>query len=494
MKEGIVRPSASRMAILINIALLTFMATLDGSIVNVALPTMAVSLSTDTGTIAWVVTSYLLAIAASILLFGKIADSIGMTKVFLGGVGLFAFGSLLCGVSPSFPVLVAARIIQGLGASAAMATNQGLVAMLFPPGERGKALGILGSFVALGTLSGPPLGGLITDFLSWHYVFLINVPIGAAVLYFGIRSIPDFPGTAKAKPDFVGAALFAASMVALFASFIRGGEKGFGDPAVLAGLVAFAALFPLFVFRERRAQTPLIDTALFRNGLFTLSLACGFLSFVAISASTIVLPFYLQNARHLSPSAAGLLMMAYPLVLAVVAPLSGRLSDRIGSESLTFAGLLTVAAGLALMATLDGASPMPRVLAYVAVMALGNGMFQSPNTSLIMSSVPRAALGVAGSLNAFIRNFGMVFGISAAVSLLYGLMGAYLGTPVFSYVPGRDDAFFHGMGGTYLAAAAACAVGAAFTLVRLVGAGRPPKASPEPAPVPAADSEGAAKD
>ncbi len=460
--------SPDRMLILFSILPLTFMATLDGSIVNVALPTMARSLSTGTGAIAWVVTAYLLAIVSLILFFGKLGDVIGMSRVFLGGIGLFSIGSLLCGISFSFPALVASRVVQGVGAAAAMATNLAIIAKVFPPTERGKALGLVGSFVALGTLSGPPLGGFITDALSWPYIFLINVPIGLIAFFFGLRVLPKDAPDEPAGIDVPGALLFACATAALFGSIIIGGERGYRNAPVAAGFIVSAVSYAAFYFRERRTSAPLLDFSIFSNSLFVLSLFCGFLSFVSISASSIMLPFYLQNALRLSPSFAGLFMMAYPLVLAVVAPASGRLSDKIGSEILTLVGLTLGGVGLLLLSTVTEATPLKAVLGYVLATAVGNGMFQSPNTSLIMSSVPRKSLGVAGSLNGLARNFGMAFGISASISLLYILMSFKIGRPVFSYVEGRTDVFFFGMRGVYLAAALVSLFGSALTAYRLV--------------------------
>lgn len=452
---------------LINIALLTFMATLDGSIVNVALPRMATSLSTDTGTIAWVVTSYLLAIAGSILLFGKIGDSLGMRRIFLAGVAVFSLGSLLCGLAGSLALLVLARVLQGIGAAAAMATNQGLVAMIFPAEERGKALGIMGSFVALGTLSGPPLGGFITEALSWHYIFLINVPVGIFVLAAGLRIIPRVNTPSRARQDVTGAALFALSMTALFGALILGGERGYRDPLILGGFATFLVTFTAFILRERKVANPLLDLRIFRNGAFSLGLACAFLSYLALAASNLVLPFYLQGPLGLSPARAGMVMVSYPLVLAVIAPLSGRLSDRIGTDLLTLAGLSLTTAGLFFMCFQEAGSPLWTVILAISVMAAGNGLFQSPNTALIMSRVPRSAMGVAGSLNAFIRNFGLVSGVSAAVPLLYGLMGTRLGRPVFSLEPGTDEAFLWAMRGVYLAAGSLHAIGVFLTAGRM---------------------------
>ena len=409
--------SKNRMLILINVVLMTFMATLQGSIVNVALPSMAERLSVSGEAIAWVVTAFLIVVTSTILIFGKLGDVLGKTKVFLLGVAMFTFGSLLCGLSGSFPLLIAARVVQGIGAAGAMATNQGIIAQTFPKNERGRALGIAGSFVALGSLVGPPLGGFLVSFVSWNFIFFINVPIGVVVLLMGMKILPD-------------------------------------DRASQEGM-------------ERVLNPFRLSLDIFRNRVFSLSIFCALISFVAISSAMIIQPFYLQNVMRYSPATTGFIMMANPLILLFVAPVSGHLSDKIGSEFLTFLGLSITTIGLLLMSTLTEYSSLAVLILFVAVMSIGSGMFQSPNTSLIMSSVTVDRLGAAGSINAFMRNLGMVIGTALSTTLLYDLMSGKLGYSVSSYVEGRASVFIYGMKYVYIVSAAICGVGALLTAYRL---------------------------
>jgi len=459
----------NRMLILINVVLMTFMACLDGSIVNVALPKMAGKLSVSTESIAWVVTSYLIVIAASILIFGRLGDIKGKTRVFKWGVIGFTLGSLLCGLSNSFLILIIARVIQGVGAAGAMATNQGIIAQVFPKNERGKALGISGTFVALGTMVGPPLGGFIISVLSWKYIFLINVPIGIFTLIMGTRILPHSIKNTKEKVDSKGAVLFSVAIVALFGSIIIGEDRGYNQPLILLGFAIAVVAMAAFIFIEKKMDVPLLQLKIFENTLFSLSIFCGFISFVAISCANIIQPFYLQNAIKYSPAVTGLIMMAYPLILSIVAPISGHMSDKIGSEFLTFMGLLMTSLGLFLMSTLNEHPNLPILIVFIAIMSIGNGLFQSPNTSLIMSSVPHNRLGIAGSINALVRNLGMVFGISLATTLLYNRMSSKLGHHVVNYVNGRDDVFIYGMRWVYITAAVICVAGALLTAFRLYG-------------------------
>ena len=458
----------NRKMILFNVVLMTFMATLDGSIVNVALPVLSEKLGVTTSSVSWVVTAYLIAISGTILIFGRLGDIVGKTKVFKFGVLLFAFGSLLCSVSGSLVLLVVARVVQAVGAAGAMATNQGIITQVFPKSERGRALGISGTFVALGSMAGPPLGGFILDALSWQYIFLINVPIGIVVFILGMKILPRTEQKVKEPLDGKGAALFAAATVALFGALIIGQEVGYGNPAIIAAFAFAVVTLLIFIRTEKKSGTPLLQLDIFKNRLFSLSIFCGFISFVAISCSNILLPFYLQNTMKYSPSVTGLIMMVYPIVLSVVAPISGHLSDKIGSELLTLLGLIFTSLGLYLMAILTAASPLHVLLLIICVMSLGNGMFQSPNTSLIMSNAPGHMLGIAGSVNALVRNLGMIFGTALSITLLYGRMSSKIGYHISDYIVGRDDVFIYGMKGVYIAAGTICLLGVVLTAYRLL--------------------------
>lgn len=458
----------SRWIILVIVIMSTFMSTLDGSIVNVALPKMATALGVTTSTIQLVVTSYLVIIAGTVLIFGRLGDILGKTKVFKFGLGLFTVGSLLCGITSSFPILIVARVIQAIGAAGAMANSHGIITEVFPTNERGKALGFNGTAVALGSLVGPGLGGLIVGTSRWEFIFLINVPIGLLSLFFAFKLLPNSHKAAKGRLDGIGAILFMLFIIPLFVALGQGLNRGFTDPIILMGFVVAAVSFIAFLFVERKREDPLLQLTMFQNKLFSLSIFCGYITFIAIFCSNIIQPFYLQNVLAFTPQHTGLILMIYPLILTVVAPISGTLSDKIGSEFLTFIGLSLVSIGLLLMSTLNEHSTILNLVLFTAIMSVGMGLFQSPNNSLIMSTVERNKLGIAGSINALIRNLGMVCGIALATTLLYSRMSYKIGHRVTDFVVGRNDAFIYGMRTVYITAAVICAVGTILTLFRLV--------------------------
>lgn len=459
----------NRWAILFIVLMTTFMATLDSSIVNVALPVMAKSLNVTSAGIQLVVTSYLIIISATILVFGRLGDMLGKTKVFKFGIALFTLGSLFCGVTSSLPILILARVIQAIGAAGTMANSQGIITQVFPANERGKALGITGTFVALGALVGPALGGFIVDAFSWEYIFLINVPVGIITLFYGFKILPKANKKIKEKLDGLGVLLFMLTIVPLFVAIGKGQEVGFTKPIVLLGFLITVISFIAFIKQEKKLENPLLQLQIFENKLFSLSIFCGFLSFVAIFCSIIIQPFYLQDVMKLSPSTTGLVLMMYPLILSVVAPLSGHLSDKIGSEILTFIGLALTSVGLLLMSILNENSSIISMLIYIAVMSIGNGLFQAPNNSLVMSTVPKNKLGIAGSVNALVRNLGMVCGIALSTTILYNRMSYKIGYHVTDYVVGRSDAFIYGMKIVYITAAVICITGSVLTSFRLFG-------------------------
>ncbi len=457
----------NRWVILFIVVMVTFMSTLDSSIVNVALPVMSKSLDVTTARIQLVVTSYLIVISATILVFGRLGDLFGKTRVFKFGLALFTLGSLFCGITSSLPVLVLARVIQAIGAAGTMANSQGIITEVFPANERGKALGITGTFVALGALVGPPLGGFIVDATSWECIFLINIPIGIITLIYAFKVLPKEKKIAKGKLDGLGALLFMFTIVPLFVALGQGEDVGFNNPLILLGFLIAIISFIAFIMVEKRREHPLLQLQIFENKLFSLSIFCGFLSFVAIFCSIIIQPFYLQDVLKFSPATTGLILMIYPLILSIVAPISGHLSDKIGSEILTFIGLLLTSVALLLMSTLNENSHIITMVIFIAAMSIGNGLFQSPNNSLVMSTVPKDKLGIAGSVNALVRNLGMVCGIALSTTLLYNRMSHKIGHHVTDYVVGRNDAFIYGMKTVYITAASICMLGAILTFLRL---------------------------
>lgn len=456
----------NRWIMLIIILLATYMATLDSSILNVALPKISTSLHVTTSEVEWVVTSFLITVTATILIFGRLGDIIGKTKVFKFGIIVFTLGSLICGLTNSFLILVLARVIQAIGAASAMANSQGIVTQIFLANERGRALGLVGAFIALGSMTGPPLGGLIVSVIGWKYIFLINVPIGIIVFLMALKIFPNIDKTKNEKIDRKGALLFVIAMSAFFVSIEQGQNTGYDNPLIILGLIVSIIAFISFLIVEKKSDVPLLHLSIFKNSLFSTSIICALISFIVLSASNIILPFYFEDAKQISPAITGFYMIVSPIVLAVVAPFSGYLSDKIGSEILTLIGLILISLGLGLTGTLNENSPIIMIMLFIVIIAVGEGMFQSPNNSLVMSSVPKTKLGIAGSVNALIRTVGMVLGTSIATLLLYNRMSSKIGKKVLNYINGKPDVFMYGMRFVYICAGILCAIGAVITAIR----------------------------
>lgn len=364
-------------------------------------------------------------------------------------------------------MLVLFRVIQAVGASMTMANSQGIITEIFPPSERGKALGLIGTFVSLGSIAGPSLGGLIVSSLGWEYIFWVNIPIGIIIITAGWRMLPKDITFVKEKLDLLGSILFSLFIISLFSGLLLGQQTGYQDIRILIAFTITVFTFFLFLRVESQKSNPMLQMSLFKNPSFSISILCGFLTFVATFCFNIIAPFYIQNILHLSPFNAGLLLMLFPVTMAVAAPLSGALSDKIGSELLTFAGLFVMVMAQVGFATLHNGSSVMKLGLLVALLGVGNGLFQSPNNSLVMSSVPRSQLGIAGSVNSLIRNIGMVVGISVATTILFSVMSSKAGYLVTDLIPDRPDIFIDGMHIVFIGSAVICLISALLTGWRL---------------------------
>lgn len=455
-----------RWSIIIAVGLFTFMSTLDGSIVNIALPIISKKMDVPMNQVEWVVSIYLMTVCSCLLLFGKIADSIGKIKIFKIGTVVFVIGSFLCGIPHSLEMLLFARIVQAIGASMTMSTNSGIITEVFPITERGRALGLIGSFVSLGSIAGPGLGGLILAKFSWSYIFWINVPVGLITILFGQKVLPKDITKSGKKVDFAGFVLFALFIISLFGGIFIGQELGFGTTYPILLFVAAIVSAVAFYRIENRKKRPLVEFKMFKNSLFTLSLMTAMMIFVTNFFSNVLMPFYLQNTRNYSASFAGLLMMVFPIVMIIGAPVSGWITDKIGPEILTLVGLITLCGAQLVYLLLGEYSSLAVFVIASVLMGLGNALFQAPNNTIVMGSVDKKDLGVAGSLNSLARNFGMVVGISLATTVLYSAMSHRFGQKVTTYIKERPDVFIYGMRITYFVAFAICLLATILTAIR----------------------------
>jgi len=334
------------------VAMSIFLGTIDGSIVNIALPTLVKELNTDFATVQWVVLAYLLGISTLILSTGRLGDMIGKKPVFTTGFIIFTAGSVLCGLAPTVYWLIAFRVVQSVGASMTMALGIAIITEAFPPGERGKALGIGGAIVSVGIVIGPTLGGLIIDALSWRWIFYVNLPIGIIGTLMAIRFVPNFKPTGRQKFDFLGAITLFVSLLALLLALTMGQQLGFSNSRILVLFGIWLIFLIAFLFIEWNVNQPMIDLRLFKHSLLSVNLVTGFITFIAIAGALILMPFYLENILGYEPRQVGFFMAIVPIGLGIVAPISGSMSDRFGTRPITVIGLMFLVVGYLAMSTL----------------------------------------------------------------------------------------------------------------------------------------------
>ncbi|MGX6970000.1 MFS transporter [Vagococcus bubulae] len=459
-------PSKNRWLVLVAIGLFTFMSTLDGSIVNIALPVMSKDMHIPMNQTEWIVSIYLMTVCACLPLFGKIGDSIGKIKIFRIGTITFVLGSLLCGVFHTFELILLSRVIQAIGASMTMSTNTGIITEVFPLSERGRALGMIGAFVSLGSIMGPGLGGVILAQFSWEYIFLINVPIGILTILLGQKVLPKDSTKSGAKIDFIGFMLFATIILTLFGGIFIGQELGYTHTSPVLLIIIALITMVIFYRIETKKNNPLIQFSLFKNKVFTLSLLTASMIFVTNFFTNVVIPFYLQNTRGYSASFAGILMMVVPFTMIIGSPVSGYITDKVGAKLLTFVGLILITISQLLYLTLGEQTSLIFFVFASIFVGLGNALFQAPNNTLVMSNVEKKDLGVAGSLNSLARNLGMVVGISLSTTVLYAAMSHHYGQKVTTYITGRPDVFIYGMHAVYITSFVICLIATILTGIR----------------------------
>jgi EmrB/QacA subfamily drug resistance transporter len=427
-------PRADRIhpwVILVAVGLTLFMNTIDGTIVNVALPTLTRELSTDFATVQWVVLAFLLGLTALMLSMGRLGDMIGKKRVFTVGLILFVLASVLCGLAPGVYWLIAFRFVQAVGAAMTLALGVAIVTETWPPQERGRAIGTTAGIISLGIAAGPVLGGLILQALSWRWIFFVNLPVGLVALVLVWRFVPAVPPLRRAERfDFLGAGLTGIALLAFALAMTFTQTLGLLAWPTLALLALAGVTLVLFVRVEQGLPAPMMDLSLFRHRSFSLNLFTGFLSFVAIAGVVLLLPFYLQLVMGLSQRQVGLLMGVVPSVLAVLGPLSGTLADRFGTRPVSLVGLALLVLGYLSLTRLDVFSTPSQFVWYLLPVGLGMGTFQSPNNTAIMNTAPRARLGIASGMLSMTRTLGQLTGIALLGAFFAARLQAHAGRPV----------------------------------------------------------------
>ncbi len=443
------------------LALGTIMATLDISVVNIALPTLSRSFGVPLTTVEWVVLAYVLTITGLLLALGRLADRYGRRRIYGIGLALFTLASALCAAAHGAHLLIAARTLQGLGAAMMTANSAALLIVSFSPEERGHALGAFGAAVGAGLALGPPLGGALVQSLSWRWIFIINLPVGLLALALLRRRLPpDPPPGSGPKLPLAGAAMWCAALVLFMLALSRGPSHGWGVAGVGPLLGLAAALLAGFALMERRAADPLLPVADLQGPLgiaVTLTLVGNLVS-IAVAFH---LPLYLEEVLAFGAGRSGAWLAVLPATALVLAPLAGRWSDRWGTRPLTVTGFGLTAAGLVTLAGV-GVAPHPaRILAGMAAVGVGQGLFAVPNARALLSAVPPERLGLANGLQGTMRNLGIAGGAALTAALLATRFAAHGGgTLAAGALAARErQAFARATEETYLVMAAIAALG-----------------------------------
>jgi len=457
---------ARRAALLVTL-LASFLTPFMASSVNIALPSISREFGADAVRLAWVATAYLLAAAALLLPFGRLADIHGRRRIFFWGTLAYTAASLACGLAPSLGALIGLRALQGAAASMIFATSIALLSSVFPPEERGRVLGINVAAVYLGLALGPSLGGVLTEQLGWRSLFLANVPLGLAIALLLARRLRGEWAEARGERfDLAGTLILGTALSLLMLGTPEVGRAGgWLLPAGVGGLVAFVAW-------ERRVRHPLLDIGLFvRNPVFAFSNLAALINYAATFAVTFLLSLYLQVVKALGPQAAGLVLIAQPLVMAACSPFAGRLSDRVQPRGVASAGMALTAVGLALLTALGPRTPLPAIVATLGLLGVGFGLFSSPNTNAVMSAVERRHYGVASATLGTMRLAGQMVSMALASLVFAHIVGR---VPIAAAGP---EEFLRSLRLAFLLFTVLCALGvfaslARGTLRRGAGAGR----------------------
>lgn len=429
MRQPATRPVTDmRTTTLIVVTLASFLTPFTGSSVNIALPSLAGELNLDAITLGWVATAYLLTTAIVLVPSGRLADIYGRKRVFLGGITIFGLASLLIGLAPTGGILIGFRVLQGLGAAMISSTGIAILTSVYPANEKGRVLGFNTAAVYVGLSVGPTVGGFITQQFGWRGVFLANIPLAALAAVLTIWRLGGEWAEARGdKFDVLGTVIYALALLTLIYGFsLLPAPSGFALIAV--SIVAFA----VFLVWEGRTASPILDIGMFKNNtVFTLSNIAALINYSATSASGFLLSLYLQQIKGFTPQVAGIVLISQPIVQALFSPLAGRLSDTVEPRLLASAGMSMTAVGLFMFSFLSPDTPDEVIILVLMLLGLGFGLFSSPNTNAVMSSVQRRLYGVASATLSTMRTVGQTLSIGMAVLIFAIVIGHVEITPAY---------------------------------------------------------------
>lgn len=424
-----------------------FMSALDESIINVSIVSMAEYFKTDQTHVQWIVLVYLLVIVGLSALAGYLGDRYSIKLVFQIGMIIFSIGSLICALSITLPMLIVARIVQGIGAAGILANGNALITRFTDEERRGLAIGLTALIAAMGVVVGPVIGAILTQYTNWQYIFWLNVPIGIVGIVYLQFALPGTPSVnnVNQKGDALGSIIFALFMTIFILSITLFVEPLLDRPMMWSAIAFIVSMLLLtaFILWEKRAKSPFIDLALFKNKKFTIGISCALITYISLNSIAFQLPFFMQKMLDFEYIKIGAVIVGVPIGLAITAPLSGKLSSKFDARLLSSFGLIVI--GLCLLSLSIFLSLDIHLAVFVlisTIIGLAIGIFTSPNSNSVMSSVKKEKIGIASSLLSLSRNIGYSIGTALSTTIFYSILdriqrtnpGSVLESPL-NYVP-----------------------------------------------------------
>lgn len=404
-----------------------FMSTLDSSMVNIALPTIMQDFHSPMAAIEWVVLIYLLTITATLLFWGHLGDRFGRGRIYGAGMLIFALGSLACTLSTTLLLLIISRFGQALGAAMLMATGPAIIKDSFPHEQLGRTMGLIGVSVSLGLMSGPSLGGFLVEYFSWRFMFFITVPIGLIFAVLAIKFLPMTRPDSDETIDWSGAITWASALLLITLALTHITAKIWSPATTLILFMAGGGLILFFISLEKRNPHPLLPLHLFKSRYFSMGIVSAILSFIVLFTAIMLTPFYLNRLWELSPSMTGLVMMAVPASIMVLAPLAGWLADHFEKRLIATSGLVISTTAVLLLSATTTSSSLLAITTSLAMLGAGQAMFLSPNSAAVLGTTTARQAGSTAALLATARNLGMLLGIAFATLLFTIIFSAQTG-------------------------------------------------------------------
>lgn len=456
-------------ATVITVALGTFMSSIDINAVNVALPLIQSGFHTSIAVVEWVVVAYLLTLCATQLTFGRIADLYGLKKIYVTGFIGFTISSLFCGFSVNIIMLIVFRVVEAMNAAMMMSSSSAIITNAVSSANRGKALSLTAVAVAVAACAGPSLGGIMTTYFGWNSIFFINLPIGVIGTYLAIHYIKkDMPSSSK-RFDSIGSVLIMISLILILMPIDEMSKSTIRPVLIIASIVIGIILLITFLVHESRCDHPILNLNLFRNKVFVSSNFAATFFFMSLYILMFLLPYYLQKQRLFSPSDTGLMMLPMSLAMIITAPVSGAISDKFGSRLISCIGLSILAIDIIFLSTFRSNTSVIMLIIAFACIGIGSGLFNTPNNSTVMGSVPVKSRGIAGATIGTMKNVGMVFGEAISAALLSSNINYATTTLAAKNIYGillQHEAFAYAMKITCIAAACCIIVALVLSLIR----------------------------